>query len=355
MKETLRDIPVTIITGFLGVGKTTAILDLLEHHRPENERWAVLVNDFGEVGLDGPIIEGADSGIAVKQIPGGCICCTSGVMFQVHLTLLLKTERPDRVIIEPTGLAEPGSLLDMLAGPGFRESLSPRATITLVDPAQFLDQKHRSNEIYRDQLEAADVLVANRADLYDVDVLMALEAEARGLYPPKLVVATTKHGVLDPAWLDLEPQHPRELQSEAPSSGGPMVVTALVPGASAPRDPTEVVRTQNSGKGVETRGWLLGSELVFSSAHLSQWLVCLRGEDLLPAGFLRLKAIFRTERGWAMVNATAGQPAASRPTNYRRDSRVEVIVDRDQQPDWERFEAALFECLMPVSRALLEK
>ena len=82
----LTNIPVTIISGFLGVGKTTAILDLLHGH-PKNERWAVLVNEFGEVGIDGAALAG--EGYFVKEVPGGCICCTAQTQMQVALTRLL--------------------------------------------------------------------------------------------------------------------------------------------------------------------------------------------------------------------------------------------------------------------------
>ncbi|GAL28505.1 putative metal chaperone [Vibrio variabilis] len=71
-----NQVPTNIITGFLGVGKTTTILNLLKD-KPENENWAVLVNEFGEVGIDGAMM--ADGGAMIKEVPGGCMCCTAGV------------------------------------------------------------------------------------------------------------------------------------------------------------------------------------------------------------------------------------------------------------------------------------
>ena len=101
-----------LITGFLGSGKTTSILHLLAHKDP-NEKWAVLVNEFGEVGIDGALL--ADSGALLKEIPGGCMCCVNGLPMQVGLNTLLRQGKPDRLLIEPTGLGHPKQILDLCA------------------------------------------------------------------------------------------------------------------------------------------------------------------------------------------------------------------------------------------------
>ncbi|WP_099832140.1 CobW family GTP-binding protein [Salmonella enterica] len=99
-----------LITGFLGSGKTTSILHLLAHKDPA-EKWAVLVNEFGEVGIDGALL--ADSGALLKEIPGGCMCCVNGLPMQVGLNTLLRQGKPDRLLIEPTGLGHPKQILDL--------------------------------------------------------------------------------------------------------------------------------------------------------------------------------------------------------------------------------------------------
>ena len=78
-------VPANLITGFLGVGKTTAILDLLRH-RPAGDRWAVIVNEYGEVGIDGAILaDAADGSLDIREVEGGCICCTSAAEFNLTL------------------------------------------------------------------------------------------------------------------------------------------------------------------------------------------------------------------------------------------------------------------------------
>ncbi|WP_353934880.1 CobW family GTP-binding protein, partial [Acinetobacter indicus] len=81
-----------LITGFLGSGKTTSILHLLANKDPA-EKWAVLVNEFGEVGIDGALL--SDSGAMIKEIPGGCMCCVNGLPMQVGLNTLLRQGKPD--------------------------------------------------------------------------------------------------------------------------------------------------------------------------------------------------------------------------------------------------------------------
>jgi G3E family GTPase len=155
-------VPCTVITGSLGVGKTTSILHLVGN-RPDPGRWAVLVNEAGEVGVDGPIL--GESGLFVKEIAGGCVCCSAGLELQVALVRLLREVRPDRLVIEPTGLAHPAAVLDALRRPGVREATQVQATITLVDPRHLADPRRTGSATWQDQIAVADVLVANKVDV----------------------------------------------------------------------------------------------------------------------------------------------------------------------------------------------
>jgi G3E family GTPase len=104
---------------FLGVGKTTAILDLLSQ-KPEDENWAVLVNEFGQIGIDGAIFKTA--GATVSEIPGGGLCCAVGLPFQVAINRLVKETRPDRLLIEPSGIGHPGKVIEMLVTEPFNRT-----------------------------------------------------------------------------------------------------------------------------------------------------------------------------------------------------------------------------------------
>lgn len=152
---------VNLITGFLGSGKTTTLRHLLAC-KPEGEQWAVLVNEFGEIGIDGALL--AESGAVLKEIPGGCMCCVNGLPMQVGLNMLLKQARPDRLLIEPTGLGHPKQILDMLSAAVYQPWIDLRATLCLLDPRQLADARVRENENFRDQLAAADIIIANKQD-----------------------------------------------------------------------------------------------------------------------------------------------------------------------------------------------
>ena len=112
-QDLVHAVPTNIITGFLGVGKTSTILHLLKN-KPGRERWAVLVNEFGEIGIDGSLVEGRhgyEQGVVVREVPGGCMCCAAGLPMQVALNQLLVKARPDRLLIEPTGSGQPKDCL----------------------------------------------------------------------------------------------------------------------------------------------------------------------------------------------------------------------------------------------------
>mgnify|MGYP000369939792 CR=1 FL=1 len=164
MVKLIQHIPTNVITGFLGVGKTTAILHLLKH-KPATERWAVLVNEFGKIGIDGLILQ--QDGVSIKEIPGGCMCCAAGVSVQVGINTLLANARPDRLLIEPTGIGHPKQIIKQLSLPPFDKVLDMRACITLIDPRHLQESRYYENEYYKEQLEIADVLVANKIDQCD--------------------------------------------------------------------------------------------------------------------------------------------------------------------------------------------
>lgn len=284
-------VPTTVFTGFLGTGKTTAILSAFQH-RPDGAKWAVLVNEFGEIGLDGAVMTAG--GLAVKEIPGGCICCTAGVALRLGLVELLRTQRPDRLFIEPTGLADPAGVLDLLRQPGIRDAIAPRATIGFVDPRHLGDARYEEHDTWQAQLAMADVLVGTFASDRTQHELATFGERAEALWPAKLVVAVSD-GEIDPTWLDIDP-YPRAIHPiHVPSTG--------------------------------SAGWVFPRDRLFDAEALVDAVQGLmRPNSLVPEGLLRLKGIFRTRGRWLLVQATPQQVKTS-PVVWRRDSRVECIGD----------------------------
>ena len=191
MTEPLKDIKTNIITGFLGVGKSTAILDLLEQ-KPEKERWAVLVNEFGEIGIDGGLFANhQDPNIFIREVPGGCMCCATGLPMQIAMSMLLARARPERLIIEPTGLGHPVEVMSVLAADHFHELLDLRSTLTLVDARVINDERYTSHDTFNQQLDIADIVVASKRDLYGKDDFKRLEEylSGRNLTPKRQLVS----------------------------------------------------------------------------------------------------------------------------------------------------------------------
>jgi len=151
-----------VITGFLGVGKTTTLEHLIKQ-KPNNEKWAVLLNEFGETGLDALMLASPD--VVIKQVPGGCLCCVTQMPFQVMLNQLIRFDDPDRIFIEPSGLGHPDEIVKILKQDQYKKLLDVQPVVTLIDPRHLNNSRHRGHEIYTRQLAVADVFVANKMDL----------------------------------------------------------------------------------------------------------------------------------------------------------------------------------------------
>ena len=191
-------IPTHLVLGFLGAGKTTAILNLLKQ-KPEGERWAVLVNEFGEVGIDGAFLSG--QGVAVKEVPGGCMCCVSGVPMQIGLNSLIRFHRPDRLFIEPTGLGHPAQVIETLTGEFYKDAVNLSASVCLVDPRRLEDKRVLASRQFHDQVAVADLLVASKADLCTSAQLAQFESWANTWQPAKRRIGQISGGQLPMAWL----------------------------------------------------------------------------------------------------------------------------------------------------------
>lgn len=197
---TLTRTPVNLITGFLGAGKTTAILGLLAT-RPAGERWAVLVNEFGKVRIDASTLEDGTGGVVVREV-SGCICCTGQIAMRVVLTRLLRVTRPDRLLIEP-GLGHLSSIINFLRDAQMMQALDLRATVCIIDPRQYSDPDIAVREDYREQIRLADVLVINGRGPAAPEEFALAKRAAAGFSPAKITVFETGHENLDPALLDV--------------------------------------------------------------------------------------------------------------------------------------------------------
>lgn len=161
----LQNIPTHVIAGPLGAGKTTLIRHLLAQ-RPAHERWAVLINEFGLVGLDAALLSRDEDGIAIGEVAGGCLCCVNGMPFQVGLGRLLRKSRPDRLFIEPSGLGHPLQLLAQLQQAPWAGVLTIKPFVMVVD-AQSMARDEPLPEAQQQAFDASESVVFNKSEAVD--------------------------------------------------------------------------------------------------------------------------------------------------------------------------------------------
>ncbi|HBC1550848.1 TPA: zinc-binding GTPase YeiR [Escherichia coli] len=314
-----------LITGFLGSGKTTSILHLLAHKDP-NEKWAVLVNEFGEVGIDGALL--ADSGALLKEIPGGCMCCVNGLPMQVGLNTLLRQGKPDRLLIEPTGLGHPKQILDLLTAPVYEPWIDLRATLCILDPRLLLDEKSASNENFRDQLAAADIIVANKSDRATPESEQALQRWWQQNGGDRQLIHS-EHGKVDGHLLDL----PRRNLAELPASAAHShqhVVKKVLAALSLPEH-QRWRRSLNSGQGYQACGWIFDADTVFDTIGILEWA------RLAPVE--RVKGVLRIPEGLVRINRQGDDLHIETQNVAPPDSRIELISS--SEADWNALQSAL--------------
>lgn len=353
-REKISGVAVNVITGFLGAGKSTAILHLLQH-KPEHERWAVLVNEFGEVGIDGSLMQGQEAeadGIFIREVPGGCMCCTAGLPMQVAMATLLAQGRPHRLLIEPTGLGHPREVLDTLGAPHYRETLDLQATITVVDARKVRDARYTDHDTFRQQLEVADVIVANKVDRYEADDLSALRRYLDQLGGPgERPLHAVEQGALDPRWLaapvggrgpdhghddqghdrDRDHDHDHGHAHDHRDDHSSHVQMPTVPEIPA----SGFLRIDNEGEGFFSQGWVFDPAWTFDEQKVYLLLIGVDAE--------RVKGVFRTDKGTAGYNMV-DQVLTTSTLDETPDSRVEIIST--SQDAFRGLEQGLLDCVI---------
>ena len=220
----MHKIPVTVISGFLGAGKTTLVRHLLQNN--QGRRIAVLVNEFGEVGIDGDLLrscqvcdeEDADSNIV--ELTNGCLCCTVQEEFYPTMQELLKRrDKIDCLLIETSGLALPKPLIQAFRWPAIRNSATVDGVVTVVDCHALgmgnlvgdlaalesqrqadpnLDHETPIEELFEDQLACADLVLLTKTDLVDAQTLSKIKVWLEQELQPGVKIVTAKEGKIDP-------------------------------------------------------------------------------------------------------------------------------------------------------------
>jgi G3E family GTPase len=305
----LQNIPTHVIAGPLGAGKTSLIKNLLMQ-RPVGERWAVLINEFGQIGLDAALLTQDADGIALGEVAGGCLCCVNGAPFQIGLGRLLRKARPDRLFIEPSGLGHPAQLLRQLSEAPWVGVLAVQPCVLVLD-AQALVVGKALPESQQEALSNAGLLLLNKAEGLDDNDRQRIAARlpACPLY-----------------WT----QQARLPLSELPGLGAQAV--AGVDNFIAPKglaqmpavwtDPSLPICLSQEQEGGWSVGWRWHPSQAFDTALVGRWLETLE--------WRRAKLVIHSAEGWVSANAVDNSGLNWQPSEWRRDSRIELIFSEPQ-------------------------
>ena len=220
MTGTLARVPCTIVTGFLGAGKTTLIREVIAN--AQNRKLAVIVNEFGDVGIDGEVLKGCGNAACpednIVELANGCLCCTVADEFVPALDAILARGGVEHIVIETSGLALPKPLVQAFHWPAIKNRVTVDGVVVVVDGAALADGRVAHDlkalaeqraadaalahddpveEVFEDQLACADLVVLNKRDLIDEDGLAKAQAAIAEALPRSVKVITASGGKVD--------------------------------------------------------------------------------------------------------------------------------------------------------------
>lgn len=309
MSTMLQNIPTHVIAGPLGAGKTSLIKHLLAQ-RPANEHWAVLINEFGQIGLDAALLTRDDDGIALGEVAGGCLCCVNGAPFQVGLGRLLRKARPDRLFIEPSGLGHPAQLLKQLREAPWQQVLAVQPCVLVLD-AQALAAGKPLPNAQREALASAGLLVLNKNEaLSDAQRLLI-----QGQLPDRPIYWAQQAQLPLARLPGVNAQAAAAVDNfELPKGLGQMPAIWTDPAS-----PICLSQGQEDGWSI---GWRWHPSQRFDARRIQQWLQSL--------DWRRAKLVIHSLDGWVSANAVDNAALAWQPSEWRRDSRIELIFSEVQ-------------------------
>ena len=305
----LQNIPTHVIAGPLGAGKTSLIKHLLAQ-RPINERWAVLINEFGQIGLDAALLTQDDDGIALGEVAGGCLCCVNGAPFQVGLGRLLRKAKPDRLFIEPSGLGHPAQLIQQLKQAPWQDVLAVQPCVLVLD-AQALAAGKPLPQSQQEALASAGLLVLNKDESLQASQRQAIERQL-----PDCPLYWTRQAQLPLAQLPGLQQKASVAVDEVDVPKGLAQMPAIW---TDPALPICLSQGQEDGWSI---GWRWHPSQQFDTRRLHAWLASL--------AWRRAKLVIHSTDGWVSANAVDNSLLAWQPSEWRRDSRIELIFSTPQ-------------------------
>jgi G3E family GTPase len=311
---------VDIVFGFLGAGKTTFITRVLKEWGSK-EKTVVLVNEFGEVGIDGELL--AAEGGNVVEMPSGCICCTLQADFRAQLLEISRAIRPERVIIEPTGVATIAQVRSIIAAQLFEKTIRQINDILIADATGFMGLYKANRHFVESQVENADVVLLNKCDKVDKTKAVVTRSAISAINP-EVTVLMAEFGAVD--WADyhlalsaaprskrtrIEDEHnqvkdeAKNLMSEAVSRGHPHF------------------HEEEDALGYESYGCVFG-DLSFDRSALEAFFRELNEPNFGISEIVRAKGIFRLGDRGVLMELASGE-FSFQPMRQLKESKISII------------------------------
>ncbi|MCW8998920.1 MAG: hypothetical protein OQK04_09420, partial [Kangiellaceae bacterium] len=270
-------------------------------------------------------------GIFIREVPGGCMCCAASLPMQIALNRLLAYAKPDRLLIEPTGLGHPLEVLDVLSAEHYQDILDIQKVVTLVDARKLKDKRYTEHETFRQQIQIADLIIANKTDCYDEKDRVNLFSYAQEIGLAKNQIEFTVQGRFSFELLNKDSgQSQSKLNSRREHydhSYSTDTQNSPTPLSHEKELPTSgFIKAENRGEGFSSQGWRFSPELEFDRRRLFSWLNGLSVE--------RVKAAFITNEGIFGYNL-ADDMLTEVELDECMESRIEIISSKSVD-SWEQ-------------------
>ncbi len=306
---------VDIIFGFLGSGKTTFITRVLKEWG-DREKIVVLVNEFGEVGIDGTLL--LNQGGEVVEMPSGCICCTLQSDFKVQMLDIFQTFHPERLIIEPTGVATIGQIRSIVEGEILENAIDAINYVLIADATGFMDLYKANPHFVESQIENARIVLLNKCDKVDQRRALLLRDAISAINPDASVLMTEYGGVdwdqYQLALLAAPVTHPEPGQPQLPDRS-----TDSAAGESEQQ--FILLHDEPDALGYESFG-LVYDDLVFNQNMIEDFFGQLNSSEM--GEVVRAKGIFQVNHKWILMDLASGE-ISSQPVKQAKQSKVSII------------------------------
>jgi G3E family GTPase len=336
-KRKIKGMIVDIVFGFLGSGKTTFIIRALEQWGAE-EKIVVLVNEFGDVGIDGDLLAG--QGGDVVEMPSGCICCTLQADFRAQMLEISRTIKPERVIIEPTGVATIAQVRTIVEAQLFEDSIEKINNILIADATGFMDLYKANRHFVESQVENAQLALLNKCDRIDKRKAMVIQGALLAINP-EMTVLMTEFGAVD--WgeyqfaLSTAPRSEKDIRKKE-DFHAQHIQEEFFPEAGHVTHPH--FHEEEDALGYESFGCVY-EDRSFDKSFLENFFQELNTAKSRMGEIVRAKGIFRIDDRYILMELASGE-FSSQPISRSGESKISII---GRELDRETIRTALDRCV----------